>query len=223
MTKAWETQKPRMYELYMVRNMKLATLQRIMREDYSFVASERAYKQKFKEWRWFKKTPRNNGYAEPEVIHIDPILVGPGSQTESAFPSPDSNHPHIRHFAHESLDFPLDLSPTSVGDAECAGMVPDSRSGGGAWTQAYCPSPEDHHSAPNAFGSLIRSGGMHGRGGTNYNTSPPLISLPPVCDLDLAACKERVKEAQRQLDLGKLDSAQNALQNAIWSLQFVRR
>lgn len=57
MTKNWEQHKDRMYDLYMMRGMKLADLQVIMEQHYGFQASERAYKQKFKEWQWFKKTP----------------------------------------------------------------------------------------------------------------------------------------------------------------------
>ncbi|TGZ85209.1 hypothetical protein EX30DRAFT_361089 [Ascodesmis nigricans] len=71
MTKNWDLHKEQMYDLYMRRGMRLVELQAIMAQHYNFQASERAYKQKFKEWQWFKKTPRNSSRLELDYSDND--------------------------------------------------------------------------------------------------------------------------------------------------------
>ncbi|KAI5777948.1 hypothetical protein EDC01DRAFT_676778 [Geopyxis carbonaria] len=105
MTKSWEREKDRMFELYMVRGMKLTDLQRIMAEQYGFEASERSYKQKFKDWQWFKKTPRgessyaasNEGYSsnEGDYTYSDVSTsrgVSRRTNTSTAFEEPLYDH-----------------------------------------------------------------------------------------------------------------------------------
>lgn len=57
MTKDWDAVKSTIHKLYMDNNIKLDDVMNIMRNNHDFIASERAYKIKFKGWNWIKKAP----------------------------------------------------------------------------------------------------------------------------------------------------------------------
>ncbi|CAZ84359.1 unnamed protein product [Tuber melanosporum] len=201
MTKAWDREKSRMHELYMVRNMKLSQMQEIMREQHGFTASERAYKQKFKEWKWFKKTPRNQG------VNPDAMTISLGR------PSPTS-----RSYGHSSADLRRcsDSSSLSSMDHHHGQMPPP--------TPYPDPSVSPEHSVyPATQHSLLGLGPVHSPQPVVRDTYQ--ISLPPVAELQLLPFKESVKDsvrtAQMHLDSGDLELAGDYLEHSLKTLQWL--
>ncbi|KKP07374.1 hypothetical protein THAR02_00571 [Trichoderma harzianum] len=54
----WEHHKTTIYALYIEKNLTLAATMRIMKERYQFNASNKMYKDKFKQWKWSKNLPK---------------------------------------------------------------------------------------------------------------------------------------------------------------------
>ncbi|KAL6799897.1 hypothetical protein J3E68DRAFT_396903 [Trichoderma sp. SZMC 28012] len=54
----WEQHRPAIYSFYMEQNFTLATTMQLMQAEYQFQATEKMYKDKFKQWNWSKKLPR---------------------------------------------------------------------------------------------------------------------------------------------------------------------
>ncbi|KAH8152382.1 uncharacterized protein LAJ45_03222 [Morchella importuna] len=205
MTKAWEREKSRMHDLYMVRGMKLSQMQLVMREQHNFLASERAYKQKFKEWKWFKKTPRNSGISlESMGVPVEPPLATTRQYRVQ----------HTHHIPRHSSSSPVD----SLGNHP--GQMSTTNAYGGLGVNS------DHAGYSDSQHTVLGLGNMHGsvqpivRSSENYVS----ISLPPVSDLIPIeeGLKESVRSAALLLDSGKLDDAETFLEHAIKTLQWLR-
>ncbi|PWW73069.1 hypothetical protein C7212DRAFT_221313 [Tuber magnatum] len=200
MTKAWDREKSRMHELYMVRNMKLSQMQEIMSKQHNFNASERAYKQKFKEWKWFKKTPRNQG-VNSDAIAMS-IVRPPPTPRSYGHPVTD-----LRRYS--------DSSSLNSMDHHHGQMSPP--------TSYADPSVSPEHAVYPAQHSLLSLGSVHSTQPIVRDTYQ--ISLPPVSEIQLLPFKETVKESVKtasvHLDSGDLEAAGDYLEHALKTLQWL--
>ncbi|RPA97344.1 hypothetical protein L873DRAFT_1771404 [Choiromyces venosus 120613-1] len=205
MTKAWDREKNRMHELYMVRNMKLSQMQEIMQKQHNFSASERAYKQKFKEWRWFKKTPRNQG------VNSDSMPIG------IARTSPNS-HSHSHSYKHPDSDLRRysDSSSLNSMDHHHGQMSPPTSFADTSVSPEHAVYPTTQH-------NLLSLGTVHSPQPIVRDAYP--ISLPPVSELQLLPFKESVKEslrtAQMHVESGDLEVAGDYLEHSLKTIHWL--
>jgi len=211
MTKAWEREKERMYQHYMAHGMKLSQLRVYMADKHNFHASERAYKQKFKEWKWFKKTPRNSGISLGGGMRapVEPPL------TPRRFKMP---HAHTSH--HPSRH---STSSTGSSPVETIGhprhMVAASAFNGLNGNSDQSGFPDSQH-------SVLGLVNVHPSTQPIRTSENFAISLPPVSQLQLLHVIEGIKESALQavqlLDTGKFEDTERYLSYALKSLQWYR-
>ncbi|CUS12469.1 unnamed protein product [Tuber aestivum] len=247
MTKAWDREKARMHELYMVRNMKLSQMQEIMLKQHNFSASERAYKQKFKEWKWFKKTPvldllprlphpfalgmfqyeffvgvSDEREREGERERVDKKLIRNSQRNQSVNPEAMINigRPPAtsRPYPHPGADL------RRCSDSSSLNSMDHHHSQMSPPTSYADPSVSPEHGVyPASQHGLLSLGSVH--------SPPPIvrdtyqISLPPVSEIQLLPFKETVKEsvrtAQIHLDSGDMEVAGDYLEHALKTLQWL--
>ncbi|CCX32717.1 hypothetical protein FPQ18DRAFT_122011 [Pyronema domesticum] len=219
MTKNWEKEKERMHELYMMRNLKLATVIEIMSNQHQFQASERAYKQKFKEWQWFKKTqrspapapvkqeqhspiddnsdhtpPRNGDLSQPYRMHQHRIS-GRGVSMDG------SDYGHNFHIPFDPNQYP----PVTTAEMDVYGHA--------AHHGHPMAPPAQHH------GMTL---GPYGRGGVSGQVSLPSVQTLHRHSIHRQHFHEHIREAERRVEMHQYEHAEDALQNALRSLQWLR-
>jgi len=177
--------------------MKLSQMQEIMQKQHNFTASERAYKQKFKEWKWFKKTPRNQGVNSNAMISIT------------------RTSPASRSYGHASADLRRcsDSSSLNSVDHHHGQMSPP--------TPYADPTVSPEHNVYSATQhSLLNLGTVHG---PQPIVGEYQISLPPVSELFhyKETVNDSLRSARVHLDSGDLVAAGDHLEYGLKTLRWL--
>ncbi|KAF8247946.1 hypothetical protein K440DRAFT_661104 [Wilcoxina mikolae CBS 423.85] len=225
MTKNWEKEKEKMHELYMARNMKLASVIEIMTKQYNFQASERAYKQKFKEWQWFKKTQRSQQHVHQPIIKQERHSPSDDNSEHSSPRAPEQPHVYRMHHRGPSRGIP---SPVEQGYDQYTHIQFDPNNyppvSGADMEAVYSHAPHNgqgnHIRPPTATGGMTL--GPYGRGVSGSQVSLPSVSTLQHAAFHRASFNENLREAERRVDVGQFEGAQAVLEGAARNLHWLR-
>ncbi|KAF8533120.1 hypothetical protein BDD12DRAFT_900233 [Trichophaea hybrida] len=201
--------------------MKLASVIEIMIKQYNFHASERAYKQKFKEWQWFKKTQQ---HVHQPIIKQERYSPSDDNSEHSSPRAPEQPHLYRMHYRGPSRGI---ASPVEQGYDQYTHMqfVPNNYppiSGADIEVYNYAPHNGQGHHIRHPTATVGMTLGPYGRGVSGSQVSLPSVSTLQHTAFHRASFNENLREAERRVDIGQFDGAQVALEGAARCLHWLK-